>query len=111
MHFTIVFDAHEGYDLTACLAFKPTPVWVSGGEDLIVLRSAHAGYERGDARSLLDHPAMQREFPADSNNVVVVVHESGYGTQCRRPPTHAIRSPSGPGQLSQGTHHRPATQS
>ena len=25
MHFTIVFDAHEGYDLTACLAFKPTP--------------------------------------------------------------------------------------
>jgi len=81
MHFTTVFDAHEGYDLTACLAFKPTPVWVSGGEDLIVLRSAHAGYERGDARSLLDHPAMQREFPMDSNNVVVVVHESGYGTQ------------------------------
>jgi len=81
MHFTIVFDAHEGYDLTACLAFKPTPVWVSGGEDLIVLRSAHAGYERGDARRLLDHPAMQREFPMDSKNVVVVVHESGYGTQ------------------------------
>ena len=81
MHFTIVFDSQEGYDLTAGLVFKPTPVWVSGGEDLIVLRSDHAGYERGDARRLLDHPAMQREFPTESNNVVVVVHESGYGTQ------------------------------
>ena len=81
MHFTIVFDAHEGYDLTAGLVFKPTPVWASGGADLIVLRSVHAGYERGDARRLLDHPAMQRAFPMDSNNVVVVVHESGYGTQ------------------------------
>jgi len=81
MHFTIVFDAHEGYDLTAGLVFKPTPVWASGGEDLIVLRSVHAGYERGDARRLLDHPAIQRAFPMDSNNVVVVVHESGYGTQ------------------------------
>jgi len=56
-------------------------VWVSGGKDLIVLRSDHAGYERGDARRLLDHPAMHREFPMESNNVVVVVHESGYGTQ------------------------------
>ena len=81
MHFTIVFDAHESYDLTAGLVFKPTPVWASGGADLIMLRSTHAGYERGDARRLLDHPAMQREFPMDSNNVVVVIHESGYGTQ------------------------------
>jgi len=56
-------------------------VRVTGGEDLIVLRSDHTGYERSDARRLLDHPAMQREFPTESNNVVVVVHESGYGTQ------------------------------
>ena len=81
MHFTIVFDAPEGYDLTAGLVFKPTPVWVSGGEDLIVLRSVHAGYERGDTPRSLDHPAMQRAFPMDSNNVAVVVHKSGYGTQ------------------------------
>ena len=81
MHFTIVFDSQEGYDLTAGLVFKPTPVWVSGGEDLIVLRRDHAGYERGDARRLLDHAAMQREFPLESQSVVVVIHESGYGTQ------------------------------
>jgi hypothetical protein len=81
MHFTIVFDSQEGYDLTAGLIFKPTPVWVSGGEDLIVLRGDHAGYERGDARRLLDHPAMHREFPTESQGVVVIVHESGYGTQ------------------------------
>jgi len=81
MHFTIVFDSQEGNELTAGLVFKPTPVWVSGGEDLIVLRSDHAGYERGDACRLLEHPAMQREFPTESNNVVLVVHESGYGTQ------------------------------
>ena len=56
-------------------------MWVSGGKDLIVLRSDHAGYERGDARRLLDHAAMQRELPMESHNVVVVVHESGYGTQ------------------------------
>jgi hypothetical protein len=81
MHFTIVFDSQEGYDLTAGLVFKPTPVWVSGGKDLIVLRGDHAGYERGDARRLLDHPALHREFPMESNSVVVVVHESGYGMQ------------------------------
>jgi len=81
MHFTIVFDSQEGYELTAGLVFKPTPVWVSGDKDLIVLRSDHAGYERGDARRLLDHPAMQREFPLESKGVVVVVHDSGYGTQ------------------------------
>ena len=56
-------------------------MWVSSGEDLIVLRSEHAGYERGDARRLLEHPAMRREFPPESHSVVVVVHESGYGTQ------------------------------
>jgi hypothetical protein len=39
-------DSQESYDLTAGLVFKPTPVWASGSEDLIV-----------------------------------VVHESGYGTQ------------------------------
>lgn len=81
MHFTIVFDAHEGYDLTACLTFKPTPVWVSGGEDVIVPRSDSAAYRLGGVRALLDHPAMHREFPMESNKVVVVVHESGYGTQ------------------------------
>ena len=81
MHFTIVFDSQEGDDLTASLVFKPTPVWVSGGDDLIVLRRDHAGYERGDARRLLEHPAMRREFPPESHSVVVVVHESGYGTQ------------------------------
>jgi hypothetical protein len=81
MHFTIVFDAHEGYDLTACLAFKPAPVWVSGGEDLFVPRSDGAAYRLGSVRALLDHPAMQREFPMESHNVVVVVHDSGYGEQ------------------------------
>jgi hypothetical protein len=54
---------------------------VSGGDDLIVLRSDHAGYECGDARRLLDHPAMHRELPLESQGVVVVVHESGHGTQ------------------------------
>jgi hypothetical protein len=81
MHFTIVFDSQEGYDLTAGLVFKPTPVWVSGGKDLIALRRDHAGYERGDARRLLDHPVIHRELPLESKSVVVVVHESGYGTQ------------------------------
>jgi hypothetical protein len=81
MHFTIVFDSQEGYDLTAGLVFKPTPVWVSGGEDLIVLRRDHAGYERGDAGRLLAHQAMHRPFAPESQGVVVVVHESGYGTQ------------------------------
>lgn len=81
MHFTIVFDSQEGYDLTAGLVFKPTPVWVSGSEDLVVLRRDHAGYERGDAGRLLDHPAMQRELPPESQSVVMVVHESGYGMQ------------------------------
>ena len=33
MHFTTVFDAHEGHDLTAGLIFKPAPVWVSGSVD------------------------------------------------------------------------------
>ena len=81
MHFTIVFDSQEGNELTAGLVFKPTPIWVSGDKDLIALRSDHASYERGDARRLLEHPAMQREFPTESQGVVVVVHESGYGTQ------------------------------
>jgi hypothetical protein len=81
MHFTIVFDSQEGYDLTAGLVFKPVPVWVAGGEDLMVLRRDHADYERGDVQRLLDHPAMQRPFPPDSHAVVVVVHESGYGTE------------------------------
>ena len=81
MHFTIVFDAHEGYDLTACLTFKPAPVWVSGGEDVMVPRSDGAAYRLGSVRAMLDHPTMQREFPMESSNVVVVVHESGYGTQ------------------------------
>jgi len=81
MHFTIVFDSQEGYDLTAGLVFKPTPVWVSGAEDLIVLRSDGAAYRLGGLRALLDHPAMHRESPPDSQSVVVVVHKSGYGTQ------------------------------
>lgn len=81
MHFTIVFDAHEGYDLTAGLVFKPAPVWVSGGEDVMVPRSDGAAYRLGSVRAMLDHPAMHREFPLESNKVVVVVHESGYGEQ------------------------------
>lgn len=81
MHFTIVFDSLEGYDLTAGLVFKPVPVWVAGGKDLMVLRRDHADYERGDVQRLLGHPAMQRSYPPDSRAVVVVIHESGYGTE------------------------------
>jgi hypothetical protein len=81
MHFTLVFDSQEGYDLTAGLVFKPTPIWVAGGRDLIVLRRDRPGYERGDARRLLDHPAMQRPFPTETDGVVVVVHESGFGEE------------------------------
>ena len=81
MHFTIVFDAHEGYDLTAGLVFKPAPVWVSGGVDLLVPHPEDPAYRMGDLRLLLGHTAMQREFPMESQRVVVVVHESGYGTE------------------------------
>jgi hypothetical protein len=81
MHFTIVFDSQEGYDLTAGLVFKPSPVWVAGGQDLLSLHPDSPHYRHGDLRSLLDHPAMQRPFPTDSNGVVVVTHEGGYGEQ------------------------------
>ena len=81
MHFTIVFDSQEGHDLAAGLVFKPSPVWVAGGQDLVSLHPDSPHYRRGDLRRLLDHPAMQRPCPTDSDGAVVVIHDSGYGEQ------------------------------
>ena len=63
MHFTIVFDAHEGYDLTAGLVFKPAPVWVSGGEDVMVPRSDGAAYRLGGVRACSTTPPCSGSSP------------------------------------------------
>lgn len=81
MHFTVVFDSQERLALAFGLVFKPTPVWVADEEDLIVLRSVHASFERGDLQPLLDHPMMKRDLLMASRSAIVVVHDSGYGTE------------------------------
>jgi hypothetical protein len=80
MHFTVVFDSHESYDLSYGLLFLPCPVWVRGEQEVINLHYENPRYQRGDLRPLLDKEPILSNLAGSHRQAALVVHSSGDGT-------------------------------
>lgn len=80
MHFTVVFNSRESYDISYGLLFIPCPVWFRGGQEVLNLHPSKPHYERGDLRRLLEKESVVPNLADGPRQVAVVVHASGHGT-------------------------------
>lgn len=81
MHFTVIFRSHESVDLSFSLVFTPVPVWMDGDREVVNLHRDNPAYERGDLELLLSREGVMAKLAVGSKDVVLVVHDTGHGTQ------------------------------
>lgn len=81
MHFTVVFNSHESYDLSYSLLFMPCPVWLRGGQEVLNLHPANPHYQRGDFRRLLEKESIAVNLADGPRQVAIVAHASGHGSE------------------------------
>lgn len=80
MHFSVVFESHESYDLSYSLVFTPVPVWKKGEKEIINLHKDRPHYERGDLAPLLKRENVEAHLAPSAKNAFVIVHRTGHGT-------------------------------
>lgn len=80
MHFSVVFESHESYDLSYSLVFTPVPVWKKGDKELVNLHRDRPHYEVGDLAPLLKLENVEAYLAPDAKNAYIIVHRTGHGT-------------------------------
>ncbi len=80
MHFTVVFESHQTYDLSYSLVFIPVPVWKKGNKQIINLHRDWPHYMRGDLTPLMQLEDVEKYLAEGRRNAVVVVHATGHAT-------------------------------
>jgi len=79
MQFTVVFDMESNLgDGSFSIRYHPAAHWMQGGKGLPVKIKSSPIYQFGSLKPLLEF-ANLNEDTLNSNKVVVVVHQSGYG--------------------------------
>ena len=79
MQFTVVFDMKYNLgDGSYSVRFHPAAYWMQGDKGLPVDIKNSPTYKLGGLKPLLEYAKLNDET-LDSNKVVVVVHQAGYG--------------------------------
>ncbi len=80
MHFTVVFESHESYDLSYSVVFIPPPVWMKARRQIINLHPDWASYMKGDLKPLLELEKIEQRLASGKRNALIVIHRTGHGT-------------------------------
>jgi hypothetical protein len=80
MKFTIVFPSIESADLSIGVVFIPCLVWMDGSRKILNPHRDYPHYKKGDLNTLLMDTAIAERLSKHTNQVTVVAHGIGHGT-------------------------------
>lgn len=75
MQFTLVFDSHEGENLSYMLCFIPCPIWKKGDKELLNIHPEYPHFRVGDIEKLI-----QKERLEKIKRVILIIHKTGHAT-------------------------------
>ena len=79
MQYTVVFDMKYNLgDGSFSIRYHPAAYWMQGDEPLPIKIKNSPNYESGGLKPLLEYANLNDET-LDSNRVVIIVHQAGYG--------------------------------
>ena len=80
MQFTVVFDMKYNLgDGSFSIRYHPAAFWMQGDKGLPVKIENSPRYESGELKPLLEYAKLDGQA-LNSNKVVVIVHQAGYGS-------------------------------
>ena len=81
MEFTVVFPSSHKGALSVSAVFIPCLVWMEGKKELLNPHPRNPHYAAGDLLDLFQKLPLRGRIAGHTREVVVVVHNTGHGTQ------------------------------
>ncbi len=81
MKATLVFESHESKDLSIGMVFVPCICWVINEKIILNPHRNNPNFQMGDFQNLLDSEYLASLKNNPSQNLVIIVHPNGHGTQ------------------------------
>ena len=83
MHFSLIFQSHESYDLTLSLTYEPCPIWRRGGVEVFNPHPDIPQYVSGDLYRVLEllGDSFASGLDEGKRSAILLIHPAGHGTR------------------------------